>query len=176
MAKEVVDISNVALWIPMVSTIVGASIAFITAFITARYNKKEDAKTALDSRQRERIERIYNLLVIVRNENIAEFAKMINHIHHNKEIKIDDTSEIPPLIELEMLIKLYFPSLEAYRKELQSVIQGFHKKALEFRGKDYLNENLVMKQNDASFLLKLQTNVIENIDNMQKQVINNSIV
>jgi len=132
-------------FISLISTVVGACIAFLAAYATARYNKQKEYEVEKDNRNRERIERIYKLLVMIKSERSNEFTQVLQHIHHGVPFSEKTSAELPPIIELEMLVSLYFSSLEGKRVELIKVIQEFGAKQIEFRYKDYKKEPLSKK-------------------------------
>ena len=81
------------------------------------------------------------------------------------------TPELPPIIELEMLVSLYFPELESKRAELLNVVQKFGEKWFEFRFKDYGKESLPTKQKDSSILVTLHGQVRSHIEEIQKLLV-----
>lgn len=68
MSADVVQNTNsLSIFIPVISTILGACIAFIATFLSVKLTKDKEAAHSLESRNRSRIERVYKLLVILNN-------------------------------------------------------------------------------------------------------------
>ena len=126
-------VNSITQWIPIVGTLLGAGIGFAASFFTTKFNKDKDERLSRESRDRDRVEKIYQLLVTINAENGTRMAMALNSIHHAKPILQKDTENFPPLLELEMLINLYFPSMEIQRQSLITEIQSFGAKYVEYQ-------------------------------------------
>jgi hypothetical protein len=166
------EVNIITQWIPVVGTLLGTSIGFAASFFTSRYNKVKDEVSSRENRDRERVEKIYQLLVKINSERAQEMGEAINSIHHATPIKDKDLQGFPPLLELEMLIKLYLPSLESQRLELIVIVQTFGKKYFEFRFKDYKKESLEKRQKDSGVLVNLSLKIDDQVKLMQKNLVN----
>jgi hypothetical protein len=153
------SVNTIGQWIPVVGTLLGAGIGFAASFINTNVSKAKDEKLSLENRDRDRIEKIYRLLVAINSEKAIEMSDTLNSIHHARPIKQKDLQAFPPLLELEMLINLYYPAIEVEREELMKAIHSFGEKYFEFGFKDYRNESLKIKQLDSSLLVKLHLSV-----------------
>lgn len=158
-------------WLPFIGTVIGAGIAFLATYANARYNKNKELEIAKANRNRGRIERIYKLLVTIGSESSHELKEALMHIRSGTPFTEKTSPELPPLIELEMLVSLYFPDLEAKRIELVKVVQEFGEKYFEFRFKDYRNESLPTKQEDSGALVALHGQVRSHVEEMSKLLV-----
>ncbi|HIF9115920.1 TPA: hypothetical protein ACX6SH_001175 [Photobacterium damselae] len=109
--------------IPLISTLLGAGIAFCASYFNAKLTKDRESKLAQEARERERVERIYRLLVQINNELLNDMSQCISHIHYHQKFEQKVVSELPLLIELEMLVSLYFPELAGNHEKLLSAVQ-----------------------------------------------------
>jgi hypothetical protein len=128
-------------WIPLIGTLLGALFDLGASFFIATFNKNAQELSAKNERNRKRIERIYELLITIRMEcgkNSVKFLTgFITEPIPEKEIK-----EIPPLVELEMLVNLYFPERKEMHKEFLFHMHNFWKMFMESRFLNYKNEPL----------------------------------
>ena len=153
--------------IPLISTLVGASIAFCASYFNTKLTKDRESEVALETRKRARIERIYRLLVQINNELLSDMSQCMNHIHYQKKFGEKVVPELPPAIELEMLVNLYFPELAEIHERLLTAINLFTKKILEFRFQDYSSAAKNKKQHDCKELLDLSATVTDSVKNIQ---------
>lgn len=165
------EVNSVTQWIPVIGTLLGAGIGFAASFINSKFNKAKEETLDRDNRNRERVEKIYRLLVTVNSERVTEMGEALNSIHNAIPIKEKTIQGFAPLIELEMLIKLYFPSLESQRLDLMKVVQEFSAKYFEFRFKDYRNESIEKRQKDSGVLVALSSKVDDQVKTMQKNLV-----
>ena len=102
------DEVNITQWVPVIGTLGGALLGFFASFLTALFTKSRESKEQREERDRRRIERIYELLIVVSQQNGQHLGNVINRIHFARPIKPDERKGIPPLVELEMFVSLYF--------------------------------------------------------------------
>ncbi|HIF9331807.1 TPA: hypothetical protein ACX6RM_004252 [Photobacterium damselae] len=153
--------------IPLISTLLGAGIAFCASYFNAKLIKDRESKLAQEARERERVERIYRLLVQINNELLNDMSQCISHIHYHQKFEQKVVSELPPLIELEMLVSLYFPELAGNHEKLLSAVHAFTKKIMDFRFKDYSSAPKNTKQHDCGELVVLSAKVKNCVKSMQ---------
>ncbi|HGF5121840.1 hypothetical protein P7M41_24390 [Vibrio parahaemolyticus] len=156
--------------IPLISTLLGAGIAFCASYFNAKLTKARESKVALETRERERIERIYRLLVQINNELLSDMSQCMNHIHYQQKFGEKVVPELPPAIELEMLVDLYFPELVGSHKKLLSAVHLFTKKMLDFRFQDYSSAAKNKKQHDCGELLVLSAKVEDCVKSFQAKL------
>lgn len=165
------EVNVVTQWIPVIGTLLGASIGFAASFFNSKFSKDKDEALSRENRDRERVEKIYRLLVTINSERGQEMSEAVNSIHNAIPIKDKDLQEFPPLLELEMLIKLYLSSLEPQRLLLVEYVQNFSVKYFEFRFKDYKKESLEKRQKDSGVLVNLSSKIDSQVKLMQKSLV-----
>lgn len=171
MSAEVVQNTNtLSNFIPVISTILGAFIAFLASFLSVKLNKDKEAKHSLESRDRSRIERVYKLLVILNNNASQDMSKCIKYIHYGIEYLDRDIEELPPLIELEMLVKLYMPKSDSIYADLVNRIQDFYVKLMEYRFKKYNGEPKKIKQADCGVLVALHSEINKKVKEFKAEL------
>jgi hypothetical protein len=74
---------------------------------------------------------------------------------------------MPPIVELDMLINLYFPDLKSEQKKLMDAIHKYGKSSLEARHTDYKKSTLAEKQNMSGALYNMQNTIESEIKSMQ---------
>lgn len=128
-------------WIPVLGVLLGASIGFLASFLSATYTKKKDAELACDERNRNRIERIFQLLIILRSQNMELLGSAISYIKHSQDFTTQKIEKFPPIFELEMLIDLYLPSLNTFKNDYVEQLRAFNAKCFELKRMSSTNEN-----------------------------------
>lgn len=136
-------------WIPVIGTLLGALVGLGASFFIAAFNKKTQELSAKDDRNRKRIERIYELLITIKMDYGRNLGEIINWIHYGIPIQEKGIKEVPPLVELEMHINLYFPELKETHKEFVAHIHAFGKIFMESRFLDHKNLPLTKKQSET---------------------------
>ncbi|HCE2943953.1 TPA: hypothetical protein NGV81_003812 [Vibrio parahaemolyticus] len=136
-------------------TLAGAGIAFGATYFTTKYTKDRESLLALSARERERIERIYYLLVLVRKDVIEDSQQCISHINFKTKYQVRDVRDFPPLLELEMLVELYFPILDKYLTALKSSVENFTNKKIAFLSSSYGSAPDPLKQKDSGEIVEL---------------------
>ena len=152
--------STLSPWIPVISTLLGALFGLGASFFIAKFNKNAQELSAKNERNRKRIEKIYELLITIKMEYGKNLGEILSWIHYGTPIPEKEIKEIPPLVELEMLINLYFPELKETHKEFLSHIHGFGKIFMESRFLSYKNEPLA-KNNQSLKKFIISSGVIE---------------
>ena len=122
-------------WIPVIATLFGACFGLFASFIIAYFNKSTDNRKEKEERNRKRLERIYELAISAKNERAIEMAHLFNWIHSQTNIPEDKSliPTMPPLIELEMLVKLYLPTLEKQMAAFVEKLQSFTAYSFEIK-------------------------------------------
>ncbi|MEZ9643466.1 hypothetical protein AB4289_17125 [Vibrio cyclitrophicus] len=138
-----------------IQTLLGAGIAFGAAYFSAKYTKDRESALAVSARERERIERIYYLLVLVRKNSLEDSEQCLTHIHSQTEYKVRQVPDFPPLLELEMLVGLYFPTLDEHLEKLNSSVAGLTKTKIDILSKSYESSSQTLKQDDSSKIVSL---------------------
>ncbi|MBE4594727.1 hypothetical protein BOO24_20590 [Vibrio navarrensis] len=136
-------------------TLAGAGIAFGAAYFNTKYTKDRESLLALSARERERIERIYYLLVLVRKDVLEDSQQCISHIHSNTKYQVRDVRDFPPLLELEMLVDLYIPALNEHLTELRSSVANFTNKKMDFLSNSYESAPKPLKLKDSGEIVGL---------------------
>lgn len=101
------EASEISKWIPVIGTLLGAIIAFLGFFSIAVYNQHKAEKIAKENRRRERLEVLFKSLIIVDSQYRGFAISLSSGLFPEFEKK-----EIPPLLEIEMMINLYFNELK----------------------------------------------------------------
>lgn len=148
--------SSISNWIPVIGTLSGAAIGLLASFLIAYFNKSSDERKAKSDRDRSRIEKIYEILISIKMERGKDFGRILNWIHHAVPIASDEESGMPPIVQLNMLINLYFPDLKPEQKKLMDAIHQYGKASLEARRTDYRKSELAEKQNISGVLYIMQ--------------------
>lgn len=71
-------VSEMSKWIPVVGTLGGAIVGFLSSFVTTRFNQRKGEISAKESRERQRLEEIYRTLFDIRRDYII----MLQQIRH----------------------------------------------------------------------------------------------
>lgn len=155
---------------PVVTTIIGVLIGFFESVAMAFFNKRLNSEEAKEGRDRERLEKVYQLLLDISSEYKSSFSKVIGKVHENLPITSEQNDSKPPLIQLEMLVKLYHPYLVESHSDLvktKDVIGVLFTKALVtgFEGK-----SLDYKQQFCGKYLDLIHELDQKIENMQNEI------
>ncbi|EKO3781704.1 hypothetical protein P0F39_003299 [Vibrio metschnikovii] len=164
---EIQSIQYVQELIPLFSTLLGAAIAFAASFLSVKLTKDRESKLALEARTRERIERIYRLLVSIRNDRVSD---MFQYLLNQGNLPVKQAEEYPALMELEMLIMLYFPTLEESKNSLVSTIQHFSILLDDLKLKNYSGLEHGTREKDNALICTSMKVIEESIDNMKKEL------
>lgn len=102
-------------WMPVIGTLSGAIVALIATFGAAYFNHNKVGDAAKEQRQRERLECIYHSLISIKELYLSQLNKimsMIDGVEPSGPNELIGTKGIPPILQLEMYINLYFPELK----------------------------------------------------------------
>ena len=166
MSEEV----NTIQWVPVIGTLGGALLGFLASFLTAFFTKSRESKEQREERDRRRIERIYELLIIVSHQNGQHLGNAINWIHNARPISHDENKGIPPLVELEMLVSLYFSELENTRQRLMEAIQRFGMFYLQIQHKDFHRKDKVHQQKIADKFSTMNEDINNRIQDFKERL------
>jgi hypothetical protein len=161
------DGGTLAQWATVVGTLGGAALGFAASFFTALYNRKSESKEQKEGRDRNRFERIYELLIVVSQDNGKLFTEAVNSVHYARRPIPQEPEGIPPQVELEMLVSLYFKDLVPLKDELVLAIHNFGKEYVEALNTDYRNRELQEKQKVSGKLWDLSADVKTEIDRVK---------
>lgn len=98
-------------WIPVIATLLGAGLGFGGSFAVAKYNRSIEQQNERENRERKRIERSFELLVLIDLECGNLMFSCLKWVNSGEPMKDDQKLEIPPMIELKMIVDLYFHEL-----------------------------------------------------------------
>lgn len=158
-------------WLPVFGTLAGASIGFLASFGIAYYNHKRKADTETDSRQRERLERVYILLINIKKDYFSYSMKIISKVHNNEFLTVaTHDGKIAPIVELEMLIRLYFPDFKISFKEFEIEKEKYGKLLSEAITENYSNKSLEEKQKFCSKTLTFEKIVRDAVEKIQLEI------
>lgn len=158
------DSGTVAQWVTIAGTLGGAALGFAASFFTALYNRRSESKEQKEGRDRNRLERTYELLIVLSQENGQKFIEAVNSVHYARRPVPSETEGIPPLVELEMLTSLYFKDLNPLKDNIVRATHEFAKEYVEAMNTDYRNKDLKEKQKTAGKLWDLSEVVKTEID------------
>jgi hypothetical protein len=158
------DGGTVAQWVTIAGTLGGAALGFAASFFTAWYSRRSESKEQREDRDRKRLERIYEVLIILSQENGQKFIEAVNSVHYARRPVPSETEGIPPLVELEMLTSLYFKDLVPLKDQIVGATHEFTKEYVEALNTDYRNKELKEKQKTAGKLWDLSESVKIEID------------
>jgi len=161
------NVSSLTQWVPVIGTLAGVFLGFIASFLIAIYNKSTERRDSKEERERKRLERIYELVIEINTERGTEMGNAINWIHYSTPIKENESKDISPIIELEMITKLYFPSLDSNRKEFINKVQKFGTKYFETRFAKWQNETKEKKQEVSGVLVSLNKEINDESEKMK---------
>jgi hypothetical protein len=157
-------------WIPVIGTLSGALIGLIASSLIAYFNKFSQENSLKNERNRHRLERIYELLISIKIEKGKDLGKAISWIHYNEPISHNKIDGIPPLVELEMLVKLYFREFEPSRTTLMKSIQNFSKEFIDCSFGSHKEKPLEAKQKDSEKFINLNEKIEKDIYAFQEQI------
>jgi hypothetical protein len=88
------ELSQFSKWIPVISTLCGASVGLLGVFGTAHFNQAHGRKIVKEDRERKKLEEVYVALVEIDRDYTTLFGLMISRVHgsSNLEFKIVLTS------------------------------------------------------------------------------------
>lgn len=111
MPHEENSLPEISPWIPVIATLLGAGLGFGGSFAVAKYNRSIEQQNERENRERKRIERSFELLVLIDLECGNLMFSCLKWVNSGEPMKDDQKLEIPPMIELKMIVDLYFHEL-----------------------------------------------------------------
>lgn len=143
-----------------VSPLIGAAIALVSVFITAKLTYKNNSKLEEQKIIRQKKEEAYISCEKYRKYLSSSDLKIIKFVHSARHVSDDkyDPSVIHPLNNLRMIINLYLPDLKEQMENIDSYASVYQEyfsmyiKAHEFA--NYTGEEKVKFVNEARDLSK----------------------
>lgn len=157
-------------WIPVVGTLLGAAVGFVGGLFNTWLTQRNRESTDRESRERDRLENLYETLIEIRMDYQGILGQMISKVHFNTQGAPKEYSGIPPLIKLDMAIHMYFPNLAEAHKQFVVVAEPFGKKWAENLSTSFSGEPIETKQRICGEYVKLFTEFDCEISNLQKKL------
>ena len=169
MAEPIIS-TEFSKWIPVVGTLLGAAIGFIGGFFNSWFINRNKEKIDKESRERARLENLYETLIAIRMDYQAMLGQMIAKVHFNNEVVFIEQVCIPPLVKLDMVINLYFPTLiELYTKFVLGKVK-FGKLWANNLQTSFTTSSLQDKQNECSKYEKYFNEIDIEISKLQEKL------
>ncbi|EIZ0312233.1 hypothetical protein ACSTJP_01465 [Vibrio parahaemolyticus] len=108
------SVEQLNIWIPVISAVLGGLLVSLSSFLTLWYSKYRDQKSDADALRRERLEKIYRLLILVRSEQLDNYA-----CNRTKNDEDKNSTSQKPMVELGLIINLYIKELTHSYESLQ---------------------------------------------------------
>jgi hypothetical protein len=112
-------------WLPVIGTLLGAIVGFAASFLVAWFNQRKSEEIARGDRRRVRLEELYRTLIEIRKDYQATLSQAFSKVHSNTPMSTTSYTSIPPIINAEMLVNLYFPELITCFKHFEAVKNAF---------------------------------------------------
>ena len=154
-------------WIPVIGTLSGTIVGFVASFGIAFFNRRAEESKAKSERDRVRIEKIFLLLFETKRDGGKLYFNAVDWIHRAKPIVITDSDEYPPLIELEMIVHLYYPELREQREDIVKSMQNLGAKYAEAQRTDCSNMTLEEKKEYSTEFFELRAVVDKKVEKMK---------
>ena len=163
-------------WIPVMGTLGGALLGFVAMFATAVFKQRSEHSKAEQDRTRARLERIYELLIVVNQEMGTSLAQALSAVNDSRPMEPRERRVGPaPLIELEMLINLYFSDLGSKRKKLLESVSAFEMKRYSILHTNFKKGSSETKDSLTKLFVHLNADVRESIEGLKRSVVNRVI-
>lgn len=94
-------------WIPVIGTLAGTALGAGATYAVNAFNQGKTTQQAREQRDRERLEEVYRLLIQIEREYISMWGQALKKLTMNVEFESYESEGMPPLLRLEMLVKLY---------------------------------------------------------------------
>lgn len=157
-------------WIPVISALLGATVVYVGSFFNLRLTNKNRESAERENRERDRLERLYETLIEIRIDYQDSLRQMISKVHSGTPAKPKEYSGIPPLIKLDMVIHMYFPSLLEAHKQFVSVVESFGAKWAENISRSFAGEVAETKRKICGEYITLFKELDFEISNLQRQL------
>ncbi|WP_201321984.1 hypothetical protein [Pseudanabaena sp. lw0831] len=166
---------EISIWVPVISSLCGGFLSLLGAFGNSLLNQRKTERLSKEDRERKNLEEIYVILHEIRKDyyNLT-LNQVSNKIFNNVEIKSIESHElnkIPPLIKLDMLINLYFPSLKDVHSKLVITKNIFGEELGVVMLNSYTSKSLEDKQQQFSKFWNLMNKLEENIKEIQDNIV-----
>lgn len=157
-------------WIPVIGTLLGATIGFVGGLFNSWLTQKSKESTEKEGRERGRVEKLYETLLEIKMYYQGLLSEMISKVHFDTKNIAEKPSGIPPLVNLDMVIHLYFPSLTVAHKQFVAVKERFGEKYGENLTKSFANEKDEAKKTICSEYMALFKELDAEISNLQQEL------
>lgn len=162
--------SAISQWLPVVGALLGAAVGFLGGLMNLQLTHKNKESAERESRERTRLESLYETLVEIRMDYQGLLGQMISKVHFNTPPKAKEGSGIPPLIKLDMVIHMYFPCLVEAHKKLVSAIEPFGQKWAENVTTSFSGHSVQERQKICGEYAVLLKEIDNEISNLQRQL------
>ena len=162
---------EISIWVPVISSLCGGLLSLLGAFGNSFLNQRKTERLSKEDRERKNLEEIYTTLFDVRKDYYNTLNQVTNKIFNNMEIKSTDSHELPPLIKLDMLINLYFPSLKDSHSKLVNTKNIFGEELGVVMLNSYTSKSLEDKQQQFAKFWNLMNKLEENIKEIQDNIV-----
>lgn len=162
--------STLSPWIPVIGTLAGAFLGFASSFGTSWWNAKKTEVKETKNRKRETFEDIYKTLITIRSFHQEIMGMCLNKIHYNIAVEPPKYEGIPPIIKVEMLIKLYGVELSDSWDQFTKFKDKFGKLYLEIFRLNYQSRSLKEKQKISSEIMLICKSIDDSIDVIHKKI------
>lgn len=162
--------SAVSQWLPVVGTLLGATIGFVGGLFNLRLTNKNRESAERESRERDRLERLYETLIEIRIDYQGTLGQMISKVHFDTPAILKEQSGIPPLIKLDMMIHMYFPDLVEAHKKFVSVAEPFGASLAVNISTSFFGEPIKVKQRICGEYTNHFKGIDDEISNLQQRL------
>ncbi|MFZ2629469.1 MAG: hypothetical protein WAX67_11405 [Rugosibacter sp.] len=162
--------SAISQWLPVVGALLGATLGFLGGLLNLQLTHKNKESAERESRERNRLESLYETLVEIQMDYRGLLGEMISKVHFNTPPKPREYSGIPPLIKLDMVIHMYFPGLVEAHKKLASALEPLGQKLAENISTSFSGHSTQEKQKICGEYLTLIKEISSEISNLQRQL------
>lgn len=167
---EYANPSAISQWLPVVGTLLGTTIGFVGGLFNLRIANKNRESAEKESRERDRLERLYETLIEIRIDYQDILGQMISKVHFDTPSTPKKHSGIPPRIKLDMVIHMYFPGLVEAHKKFVSIAEPFGAKCAENITTSFSGEPLKVKQKICGEYIRIFKEMDDEISNLQQQL------
>jgi hypothetical protein len=142
----------------------------VTPLGTAYFNQRTLEKLAKEDRERKRLEELYITLFSVKTVYSELSKKIASKIFEEVDIQTNSSTEMSPIVRLEMIINLYFPELKNIHSEFVNAKNIFGKEFGKVMIKSYKNELLENKKESFTNIYILLNIIDEKIEIIQAAI------
>lgn len=168
-----VNLTELSNWIPVIGTLLGAVTGLGGGLLISRQTNKYKIIFEKENRERIRIESLYETLTEIRKDYQGSLGNMISKVHYDSaNASKNEHSGTPPLVKLDMLLHMYFPSLTEPHKQFIAAKEHFGNKMAENLTTSYSEKTLEEKQKVCGEYVKLFSALDNEISNLQQKLVN----